>query len=570
MLGELIQFHSIEELPDSPVTLGTTLWNPTGTWRSVRPVHVTRLSPCMLGCPAGNPIESFIRKIEEGDVDGALALIREENPLPAICGRVCFHPCEEACNRASMDASVAIHELERWVADRGKWRPTVPEKETGKSVAVVGSGPAGLTAAYHLRRLGHAVTVFEKEKELGGLLRYGIPAYRLPKDVLDREIGFLREMEIIFRTETTLSESDFEKEGFQAVLFAVGAQRFRDPRLVHQEGEGAWKALEFLKKVNEGEIKGLKGKVVVIGGGNAAIDAARCALRLGGQVTVAYRRMREDMPAFDEEVAAAEAEGISFVFLAVPQSVKRDGKGEVTGVGFARARAGSLDASGRHKITVDPHDTFSIEADTVILATGEEPDEIPWQVDYKPEATRCETDRPGVFVAGDVVGSQRTVAYAIGWGKRAAVAIDAFLAGKEAELEKITLPGGEGISMRAYRGEVTIPEGEAVSFEEVNDFYFPDVKRAAPRRLPMAQSVSGFKEVVKGLSKPQALREAGRCFHCGDCVMCDNCLIFCPDIAITRKEDASGYDVDLDHCKGCGICARECPRGAIIMVEERV
>jgi len=570
MLGKLIEFHSIGELPDSPITQGTTLWNPTGTWRSVRPIHMARLSPCLLGCPAGNPIETFIRRIEEGDIDGALAVIREENPFPGICGRVCFHPCERSCNRGSMDQPVAIHELERWVSDHGSWRPTVPEKDKGKHVAIVGSGPAGLTAAYHLRRMGYGVTVFEKERELGGLLRYGIPSYRLPKDILDREINILREMEITFITGKTLNESDLDNEGFDAVLFAVGAQGFRDPRLVRQAGEGVWQALEFLKKVNESGITSLKDKVVVIGGGNAAIDAARCVLRMGADVSVAYRRMREDMPAFDDEIEAAVEEGVSFTFLAAPQVVKRDADGKVTGVGFTRTIPGEMDASGKHEVTIDPHDTFSIEAETVILATGEKPTDLPWDVEAKPDTNLCETDRPNVFVAGDVVGTQRTVAYAIGWGKRAAVAIDSYLQSREVDFRKITLPGGEGISMRAYLGSFEIPDGEAVPFEEINEFYFPDVKRTKARQLPLKQRTAGFGEVVKGLPRPQALKEAARCFHCGDCVMCDNCLIFCPDVAITRTNDKEGYEVDLDHCKGCGICARECPRGAIVMVEEKI
>lgn len=569
MLGELIQFHSIEELPDSPITSGTTLWNPTGTWRSVRPIHVSRLSPCLLGCPAGNPIETFIRRIEEGDIDGALSVIREENPFPGVCGRVCFHPCENLCNRGSLDQPVAIHELERWVADHGTWEPAAAD-DNGKSVAIVGSGPAGLTAAYHLERMGYTVTVFEKERELGGLLRYGIPSYRLPKDVLDREINFLREMGITLITGKAPKESEIADYGFDAVLMAVGAQGFQDPRLVHQAGEGVWQALEFLKGVNEGGITTLKGKVVVIGGGNAAIDAARSALRIGADVTVAYRRMREDMPAFNEEVEAAIEEGVSFTFLSAPQSVKRDVDGRVTGVGFVRTRAGEMDASGRHKVVIDPHDTFSIEAETVILATGEKPGNLPWAVDVRPDKNLCETNRSNIFVAGDVIGPKRTVAYAIGWGKRAAVAIDGFLQGREVDLKKISIPGGEGISIRAYMGTYDIPEGDAVPFEEVNDFYFPEVKRSVARHLPLNQRTTGFGEVLRGLSKTQALKEASRCFHCGDCVMCDNCLIFCPDVAITRTIDKEGYEIDLDHCKGCGICARECPRGAIVMVEEKI
>ncbi len=571
MLGELIQFHSLEELPDSPVTRGSTLWNPTGTWRSVRPVHVTRLSPCLQGCPAGNPVETFIRRLEEGDVDAALAVIMEENPFPGICGRVCFHPCEAVCNRGELEGAVAIHWLERWVADHGSRQPVPPRGENGKSVAVLGSGPAGLTAAYHLRRMGYAVTVFEKERELGGLLRYGIPAYRLPKPVLDREVRHLRKMGIAFETGKQMTEADYDAGPFDAAVLAVGAQKFRNPKLVHQEGAGVWQALDFLKKVNEGGVASLSGNVLVVGGGNAAIDAARCAHRMGAEkVTVAYRRTREDMPAFDEEVEAAMEEGVTFQFQVAPQSVKRDVGGRVIGVGFVRTKRGDRDAAGRHKVIINPHDTLTIEADMVILATGESPGDLPWDLVIKHGESLCETDREDVFVAGDVVGQQRTVAYAIGWGKRAAVAVDAFLQSRKVDFRKISIPGGAGISMRAYVGTYEIPSGEAVPFKEVNDFYYPEVPRVKARRLTPAQRSSDFKEVIKGLRRPQALKEASRCFHCGDCVMCDNCLIFCPDVAITRADGREGYDVDLDHCKGCGICARECPRGAIIMVEENV
>ena len=570
MLGKPIEIHSIQDLPDSPVTWGNTLWNPTGTWRSIRPVHVTRVSPCLQGCPAGNPVETFIRKIEEGDIDGALSSIREENPLPGICGRVCFHPCESVCNRGMLDGAVAIHALERWVADHGTWVPRPPDQEKGKAIAILGSGPSGLTAAYHLRRMGYAVTVFEKERELGGLLRYGIPSYRLPREVLDREIAYLRSMGIVFVTGHPLTEDEFRAGSFGAALLAVGAQKFRDPRLVHQEGAGVWQALAFLKKVQEGGLLSLNGRVLVIGGGNAAIDAARCAVRLGATVTVAYRRDREEMPAFDEEVDAAIEEGIRFSFHAAPQSVKRNGEGQVTGVGFARTSLGDRDASGRRKVQIEPQDTFVIETDMVILATGEVPGDLPWEVEAKPGDSLCGTDREDVFIAGDVVGGQRTVAYAIGWGKRAAVAIDAYLQSREVSYQRIEVPGGAGISMRAYLGQSDIPGEQTVTFDEINSFYFPEQKRSRPRHLSPDQRTRGFREIVKGLTKPQALKEAGRCFHCGDCVMCDNCLIFCPDVAIRRAEDREGYEVDLDHCKGCAICARECPRGAIIMVEENI
>ena len=570
MLGKPIQIHSMQELPDAPVTWGTTLWNPTGTWRSVRPVHVHRLSPCLQGCPAGNPVETFIRKIEEGDVDGALAVIREENPLPGICGRVCFHPCESMCNRGGLDGPVAIHSLERWVADHGSWTPAPPERENGKSVAILGSGPSGLTAAYHLRRMGYQVTVFEKERELGGLLRYGIPAYRLPRGILDREIGYLRAMGILFETGRSLTEEAFDQGPYDAALLSVGARKFRDPQLVHQEGMGVWQALAFLKKVNEGGLASFKGRVLVIGGGNAAVDAARCALRLGASVTVAYRRGREDMPAFDEEIEAAVEEGIHFIFYAAPQSVKRDPEGQVTGVGFARTHPGGRDVTGRRKIEIDPQDIFILQADTVILATGEAPEDLPWNVEMRPGESLCGTDRENIFVAGDVVGEKRTVAYAIGWGKRAAMSIDAFLQSREISFRKMEIPGGEGVSMRAYLERVELPDERAVAFEEINTFYFPPRKRSQARHLPLEQRTTGFREVIKGVTSPQALKEASRCFHCGDCVMCDNCLIFCPDVAIHRAVDGEGYEVDLDHCKGCAICARECPRGAIVMVEENV
>ncbi len=570
MLGKPIEIHTIQELPDSPVTRGNTLWNPTGTWRSVRPIHVARVSPCLQGCPAGNPVETFIRRIEEGDIDAALSVIREENPLPGICGRVCFHPCETVCNRGMLDGAVAIHSLERWVADHGTWAAESPQQENGRSVAIMGSGPSGLTAAYHLRRMGYAVTVFEKERELGGLLRYGIPAYRLPREVLDREIGYLRAMGIVFMTGQTLTEEEFNTGSYDAALLAVGVQKFRDPRLVHQEGVGVWQALAFLKKVQEGGISSLSGRVLVIGGGNAAIDTARCAVRLGAAVTVAYRRDREDMPAFDEEVNAAIEEGVRFAFHAAPQSVKRNAEGKVIGVGFARTTLGDEEASGRRRVQIDPRDTFVLEADMVILATGEVPGDLPWGVEMKPGDSLCGTDRENVFVAGDAAGGQRTVAYAIGWGKRAAVAIDAYVQSRTISFHQIEIPGGEGISMRAYLGKTGLPGGQVVTFDEINTFYFPEQRRSRSRHLSPDQRARGFSEIVKGLTKPQALREAGRCFHCGDCVMCDNCLIFCPDMAIQHAEDGEGYEVDLDHCKGCAICARECPRGAIIMVEENI
>ncbi len=571
MLGELIQFHSLSELPDSQVTFGTTLWNPTGTWRSVKPVHVSRFSPCMLGCPAGNPIETFIRQVEEGDVDGALASIREENPFPSVCGRVCFHPCEQMCNRGSMDSPVGIHRLERWIGDRGHWDPGMVEiTPNGKTVAIIGSGPSGLAAAYHLRRMGYAVTVFEKDREPGGLLRYGIPAYRLPKNVLDREIKTLREMDITLLTQKPPWQEDLIAQGFDAILFAVGAQRFRDPGLRNQDGEGVWQALTFLKGVVEGKISKIKGKVVVVGGGNAAVDSARSALRLGGDVSVVYRRTEEDMPAFAEEILDARKEGVAFTFQAAPQAISRDKEGRVTGVMFAPTREGKLDASGRHKVIVDSDKSFTVAADTVILATGEDPGDLPWPVALKEDAALCGTDHSHIFVAGDVIGRQRTVAYAIGWGKRAAVAIDGYLQKKKVDFSRIEIPNGAGISMRAYREGLTLPEGDTVPFEEVNDFYFPEVKSPKTKTLPLPERKTTFREVVGGLTRTQAAKEASRCFHCGDCVMCDNCLIFCPDIAITRKGDGTGYEVDLDHCKGCGICARECPRGAIVMVEERL
>ena len=571
MLGELTQFHSLNELPDSQITQGTTLWNPTGTWRSVKPIHVSRFSPCMLGCPAGNPIETFIRQAEEGDVDGALASIREENPFPSVCGRVCFHPCEQRCNRGSMDSPVKIHSLERWIGDRGQWDPGIlGVTPNGKSVAIVGSGPSGLAAAYHLRRMGYAVTVFEKDRNPGGLLRYGIPAYRLPKNVLDREIKTLKDMDITILTQKTLRQEDLSAQGFDAVLFAVGAQRFRNPGLRNQDGKGVWQALAFLKGVTEGKISRIKGKVVIIGGGNAAVDSARSARRLGGDATVVYRRMEEEMPAFAEEVFDARKEGVAFTFQAAPQAISRNNEGNVTEIAFARTREGELDASGRHKVIVNSEKSFTVQADTVILATGEDPGDLPWPVELKEDITLCGTDHPHIFVAGDAVGQQRTVAYAIGWGKRAAVSIDGYLQKKKIDFSRIEIPSGTGISMRAYREELALPEGDAVSFEEVNDFYYPEVGHPRTKTLPLTERKTTFREVVGRWTPSQAAKEASRCFHCGNCVICNNCLIFCPDIAITRTDDGAGYEVDLDHCKGCGICARECPRGAIVMVEERL
>lgn len=540
--------------PPMPVSLKSTRELVTGTWRTFRPRYVERASPCNLDCPAGTDVRTWLALAAEGDVEGAWRTIRAHNPLPGVCGRVCYHPCETRCNRAVLDEPVAIHAVERALADEALRRRLGPEPVGAqlppRLVAIVGAGPAGLSCAHHLARRGCHVTVFDAMPRPGGMLRYGIPAYRLPREILDAEIALLHQLGVRFVGRVRWQSHMTALESFDATFVAIGLQRSRSIGVPGQHLPGVRSGLDFLRQVNGGAAETLAGPVVVIGGGNTALDAARAALRLGGEPTIVYRRRKEDMPAHPDEIAQAETEGIRFVFLAAPVAFL-EANGRVAAVELQRMRPGPPDASGRSRPEPIPGATFTLPAAHVLTAIGEEVEREAVESLLDRASGRLAADRWGrttmraLFAGGDAATGAGTVVEAIGSGRRAAEAIAAFFEGRD---------------------PVEAAWAERVGPEHLNVFYFAPKPRLVLPRRPVASAVASFEEVVGSRGWAAAQAEAARCAACGHCTRCDTCLTFCPDAAIRRTP--GGYEIDERHCKGCGLCAAECPRGAISLVPE--
>ncbi len=581
-----IIYQTLEEMPEYVISEGNMLWNKTGSWRYLKPRYLNRTPPCNQGCPAGNDVEGFIFLIENGEPEKALQLILEENPFPAVCGRVCYHPCESACNRSHFDDPIAIHTLERIAGDQtlqistsGKTGPT-----SGKSVAIIGSGPSGLTAAYHLARMGHGATVYETLEKPGGLLRYGIPEYRLPKVILDREIDNIISNGVKITCNQKIG-SDIpwsSLENFDAVYLSLGVHQNRQLGIPDEEADGVLSGLDFLERISRGQPPDLGENTIIIGGGNSAIDSARCAARQGSRVLIFYHRSRKEMPAFAEEVSEALKEGVNINFLTQPVKILTENN-RVSGIQFRSTKLGNPDESGRRRPEPVPNSEFSVKADTVITAIGETAD-----MGWLPSEIQCEngriavtifgqTSQKNIFAGGDVALSEHNVAAAIGSGKTAACAIDAFLhdVDFEAVHSELTIgqKGTKSISRYLKQGEAHKKQshsGKVVSFEELNLNYFKKTARQKIKTLDIMQRLGSFDEVNHGLSPELAVHESKRCFHCGVCNQCDNCYIFCPDIAILKSSTGElGYQINMDYCKGCGICINECPRTAMIMEEEQ-
>lgn len=527
----------------------TTLEIATGRWRSTRPRWVEAPAPCAAACPAGEPIARWIDRARHGDYAGAWSLIREENPFPAVTGRVCAHACETACNRAQWDGALAINALERFVGDWGvrHGTVTVPSSERAERAAIVGSGPAGLTCAYHLARRGYRVTVFEALPQLGGMLRYGIPAYRLPRAVLDREIELILSLGIDVETGRRVSAWE-GLAAWDAVFIAVGATVPLELDVPGRDARGIRHGLDVLHDVNTGGAPELGSQVTVVGGGSTAMDVARVARRLGvTAVTVLALETRAEMPALSEEVTQAQAEGVK-ILNGIGLRSYRVANGAVTGVTVSPARL-ERGAHGviRAAFTEDARRT--LDADSVILAIGQQVDgaRLPRGLRVRDGIADSRGAAGGLllFAGGDMASRERTVTHAIGSGTRAARAIDALLSGSRALRER---------------------PASAVPFPRINTYAFTRARRLTRwERLPDAR-VGSFIEVVGGVFERAARDEASRCFSCGHCTGCDVCLTVCPDIAIARAN--GGYRVANEHCKGCGLCARECPRGALAMSDE--
>jgi len=573
-------FKGASEMPDISISLGDMEWNKTGAWRTQRPYYEDKTPPCSAGCPVGNDIVGFIQKITQGDFEGAWNLIKEENPFPGICGRVCFHPCESKCNRGDYDEPIVIHALERFVSDFALKLNKKTEKAPGvrkEKIAIIGSGPAGMSCAYHLAKLHYDVTVFESSSLAGGMLRSGIPSYRLPKDVLDREISNIEALGVEIRAGIPFGENltlDGLKD-YQAIFIATGAHRSRGLHIPGEKGRSVFSGLDFLRKINLGKKVKLGDRIAIIGGGNTAIDVARSVIRMGKKATILYRRSKEEMPAFEDEIVEAIEEGVKIRYLVNPIRIQQ--KECMKRLECLRMELGEKDESGRRRPVPIPHSNFSIEADSLIIAAGEE-----IEVSFLPEGMEKRegivltqrdgsTGIKGIFSGGDLTSNQRTVAHAIGSGKKAALAIDCYLKGKDAEEAIRQILIGEGPSISIFRHlhpEERPMNPHIVTFEELNTDYFDPSKRRRESKGPVKERIKGFGEATPTFTESIALEEAERCFSCGTCNGCENCYVFCPDASIIKTEEILSHQMDYDFCKGCGICFSECPRGAISLKEE--
>jgi NADPH-dependent glutamate synthase beta subunit-like oxidoreductase len=528
---------------------GSSLANKTGSWREERPVYVHRLPPCNHACPAGENIQQWLYHAESGDYEAAWRELVKDNPLPAVMGRVCYHPCETACNRAEVDDTVGIHGVERFLGDeaiRQGWQLALEAEPTGKRVLIVGAGPSGLSAAYHLARRGHDVTIREAGPMAGGMMRFGIPTYRLPRDVLEAEVKRILDLGVRLQLNTKVTNilEEMRDGSFDAAFLAVGAHIGKRAYIPAGEAAHILDAVTLLASM-EGQERPLLGRrVVVYGGGNTAMDVARTAKRLGAnEAIVVYRRTRDRMPAHDFEVEEALEEGVMMKWLS---TIKQADEGKLL------LEKMELDETGFPQPTGE---TEELEADSLVLALGQEADlslldGVPGleiedgvvQVDQ-----RMMTGHAGIFAGGDMVPAERTVTVGVGHGKQAARNIDSWLHGSE-----FAHP----------------PEPEIASLDMLNVWYYTDAPKTVAPQLDVIRRQSTFAEVTQGLEEANALFEARRCLSCGNCFGCDNCYGVCPDNAVLKVDEADGYAFDLDYCKGCGICVTECPCGAIEMVPE--
>jgi 2-oxoacid:acceptor oxidoreductase delta subunit (pyruvate/2-ketoisovalerate family) len=532
--------------------VGSSLANKTGSWRTKRPVYLDRLPPCNHACPAGENIQGWLYHAESGDYEAAWRALTEDNPLPAIMGRVCYHPCEDACNRGKVDEAVGINSVERFLGDealkRG-WKFGLPKAESGKRVLVVGAGPSGLSAAYHLRRSGHRVKIVEAGPLAGGMMRFGIPKYRLPRDVLDAEVQRILDMGVELTLNSKVSNilESMEAGGFDAAFLAVGAHIAKRAYIPAGEAARILDAISVLRGM-EGEEKPLLGRrVVVYGGGNTALDVARTAKRLGAtESIIVYRRTREKMPAHDFEVEEALQEGVLIKWLSTIRNMADEGTLTVEKM--------ALDATGFPQPTGELE---TLEADSLVLALGQDVDlslldgvpGLAIENGTVKVGPNMMTGHPGIFAGGDMVPSERTVTVGVGHGKKAARHIDAWLRGTV-----YTPP----------------PKHELATSDKLNTWYYSDAPKTVRPMLDIARRASTFDEVVGGLTEDNALFEARRCLSCGNCFECDNCYGVCPDNAVIKLGPGKRFEFNYDYCKGCGLCVSECPCGAIKMVPETI
>ena len=522
----------------------------TGPTRTRRPIYVDLLPPCNNACPAGENIQAWLALAQASKFHEAWDVLVRDNPLPAVHGRVCYHPCETNCNRREVDSAVSIHAVERFLGDLAaeqSWPLPIEGAPSGKYVLVVGAGPSGLSAAYHLTRLGHAVEIREAGPLPGGMLHFGIPAYRLPRKDLMKEIAQIEKMGVKIVLNHKVEDVLAEKlaGSFDAVFIAIGAHISKHVDIPARDAVKVLDAVSLLRDVSTGEAPLLGRRVVVYGGGNTAMDAARTVRRLGAEeALIVYRRDRAHMPAHAFEADEALAEGVKIKWLTTIKTIEG---GDLT------VERMQVDAQGR----AQPTGQFeTLQADAVVLALGQDADsgflrKIP-EIQFQPDGTvivapNMMTGFPGIFAGGDMVPSERTVTIAVGHGKKAAQHIDAWLRGA------------------TYDKKDKHP---TVDFTMLNLPIYTDAAPSTQRELPLSDRASGFDEVLAGLVEREAVHEAKRCLSCGNCFECDNCYAACPEDAIIKLGPNQRYKYDYTKCTGCAVCFEQCPCHAIEMVPE--
>ncbi len=565
----------------------STLINKTGTWRFARPAFENKTAPCSAACPAGEDIARIELLVARREYRAAWETIVMENPFPGVCGRVCFHPCESRCNRAALDESLGIHQVERFVADQARCQgfnfPEATVASKGKKIGIIGAGPAGLAAAFFLTRLGHTCEVLEADSQPGGLLRWGIPAYRLPPEILDHEITAIEKLGVQIACNTPVNPTLLTELRSRVDAVFVGCGLSRSLALHIPGADLAEDGLAFLAAARRQSLSRFKGAVAVIGGGNTAVDVARSLKRLGADPVIVYRRRREDMPAFAAEVAMAVAENIPICELLAPVSLERGSEGLVLHLQPMKAHP---QPSGRAQISPADAPEETLKVTHVFTAIGAEGAPL-----WLPPGTELEGDlvlshcritnrlnraseagqstRPIVF-GGDLTNSIQSVTDAIASGKQAALALDVmFREGRDRVADRLAacrIGDGPALSMELYlNGARARRNSRLVPFEEINMDYFSPQPRVQPQQRDALAASADFAEIETTLDEVPTLKEAGRCFNCGLCNDCDNCRVFCPEVAVKLNP---ARRIDLDYCKGCGICVVECPRNALTLEEE--
>lgn len=538
-------------LKDMTLPPDLTIKKGSGPVRTKFPIYANTLPPCNHACPTGSNIQKWLSLAQEERYEEAFQELVLNNPMPAIHGRVCYHPCENACNRTNVDQPVSIHAVERFLGDLAlekNWPIRYEAKKTGKRILIVGAGPSGLATAYHLKRFGHDVEIREAGPMAGGMMHFGIPAYRLPREILNQEVSRIEQMGIKIVLNNMVQDilAEKVKGQFDAVFLAIGAHIGRGLDIPHDDPSNAMDAVTYLRKIETDEAPDVGKHVVVYGGGNSAMDAARTAKRKGAEVTVVYRRDRASMPAHDFECVEAMEEGVNFMWQRTINKI--DGKT------FTLEKT-VLDESGRPQ---QSGEFESLEADFLILALGQNIDTIITQnipgVEYKSDGTVIVNDQmmtgyPGLFAGGDMVPSDRTVTIAVGHGKKAAAHINGFL--KDRPFTKVS-------------------KSPLIKYDKLHLWYKTEADQREQPAIPPQIRTASFDEVVGGLSQQEALYESQRCYSCGNCFECNGCLGACPHDAITSNGKGKGYSVDYNKCTGCEACYAQCPCHAIEMVAAEV